>query len=579
MEMKLRRITLQVVHLARARVPVRAQALGVRCECEFRKCMSVSPAALKQIPPALPGETVGSAGPHAPCAAYPGPCDITDSRVTGLNKVGAHTPLHALDSEQDARDKPLEHGNVDTKFRRLLTPPNTRWKFFLSPTPEEAPAIQDGSGFAHSDTWADIEVPISIECGGFGQPFYTNFVYPFKCDPPKIASGINYVGCYQQAIDIPLDWRGRRIFLYFEGAGSALHCWLDGKFVGYSQDSFLPAEFELTEHVHNKLADLQLDAPNAGAAGPAALACTLSVKCYRFCDGSYMEAQDMWWLSGIHRDVVLYSLPARGAIWDYVVTVDPAFAPSGGGAGGGGDDAMVMHSARLSVEVEVRQLEMAMCSALAQRAKVPLPPEARTSSSFHNQTQPRVPLAADCSAGGLSQPGALSVQVSLFGPHRLLPGQSCTVPAGEPLARSSIALSTAGCVRGDVARTGEGSFEGANAGGRDRVAAFRGLDLGAAHDWHGGPHPCPLGLEEQVLTGKGVMDMDARAVPLMAWSPDSPWFVAPAAFPATFCPRHLLPATLLRLAPPPSHSSAASTYPPPHLLPPRVPLPPGCIRW
>jgi hypothetical protein len=125
-------------------------------------------------------DIVGIAGPHSAAAAHPGPCDIEDQRVTGLNKIGAHAPLLALESENAARSAPLEHGNVDTTFRRLLTPPNTRWQFFLSPTPEQAPAIIDGNGFANSETWDKIEVPISLECGGFGQPFYTNFVYPFR---------------------------------------------------------------------------------------------------------------------------------------------------------------------------------------------------------------------------------------------------------------------------------------------------------------------------------------------------------------------------------------------------------------
>jgi len=170
------------------------------------------------------------AGPHSSRAALPGPCDHQDQTVTGLNKCGAHQPLQALASERDALSAPLELGNVDTQYRRLLTPPETRWKFCLSRTPAETPAIAAGAGFIGSEAWGDIEVPMSIECANHGgQPFYTNFVYPFKCDPPKIADAINYVGCYQTQIQIPSDWRGRRVFLYFEGAGSALQCWLDGR--------------------------------------------------------------------------------------------------------------------------------------------------------------------------------------------------------------------------------------------------------------------------------------------------------------------------------------------------------------
>jgi len=255
-------------------------------------------------------EVVGIAGPHSQRASRPGPCDYQDQKVTGLNKCSAHTPLQAFASEHIARTAPLEDGNVNTQFRRLLTPPDTRWKFHLSETPDKTPPIVAGKGFVDTESWSHMEVPISLECGGFGQPFYTNFVYPFKCDPPKIAPAINYVGCYQHEIRIPASWAGRRIFLYFEGAGAALHCWLDGRFVGYSQDSFLPAEFEITAHVLLKIAAVSSSCHARGAGDlrsgdveaeeEAWCGCVLSIQCYRFSDGSYLESQDMWWLSGTH---------------------------------------------------------------------------------------------------------------------------------------------------------------------------------------------------------------------------------------------------------------------------------------
>jgi hypothetical protein len=301
-------------------------------------------------------------GPHSSRAALPGPCDHQDQTVTALNKCGAHQPLLALASESEALSAPLELGNVDTRYRRLLTPRETRWKFRLSHTPTEVPPVVAGVGFVGADNWADIEVPLSLELAGHGQPFYTNFVYPFKCDPPKVADAINYVGCYQTEIHIPSAWRRRRIFLYFEGAGSALQCWLDGRFVGYSQDSFLPAEFEITAHVQPKwgspgvgvgvgvgVGDGVGDGSANGDSDGTPLSCTLSVKTYRFCDGSYMEAQDMWWLSGIHRDVVLYSKPARAHIWDYRVITQPA-----AGTAAGCTDSCVWS---IKVEVEVRKLD------------------------------------------------------------------------------------------------------------------------------------------------------------------------------------------------------------------------------
>lgn len=102
-------------------------------------------------------------------------------------------------------------------------------------TPADAPPVIAGQGFQGSDAWGDIEVPMSLECAGHGQRQYTNFIYPFKCDPPRVADGVNYVGCYEARFAAPPAWAGRRVYLYFEGVASAFHCWVNGEFVGYSQ--------------------------------------------------------------------------------------------------------------------------------------------------------------------------------------------------------------------------------------------------------------------------------------------------------------------------------------------------------
>lgn len=124
-------------------------------------------------------------------------------------------------------------------------------------------------------------MPRSWETAGHGQAIYTNFVYPFKCDPPHIPADINHVGSYQTEISIPGEWRGRRVFLQFEGVSAAFYVWLDGNFVGYSQDSFLPAEFELTSKLHSTSNTTSL-APSKHV---------LSIRVLRYCDGSYMESQ------------------------------------------------------------------------------------------------------------------------------------------------------------------------------------------------------------------------------------------------------------------------------------------------
>ena len=150
--------------------------------------------------------------------------------------------------------------------------------------------------------------------------------------------------------DVPMQDSDRYRFVKSERAGSALQCWLDGKFVGYSQDSFLPAEFEITAHLESKWPSSSCLAGGGGGGQEQVLVpdveCILSVKCFRFCDGSYMEAQDMWWLSGIHREIVLYSKPACGGIWDYRYSTSLSFS----------DDAPhTPPAASICVEVEVRQ--------------------------------------------------------------------------------------------------------------------------------------------------------------------------------------------------------------------------------
>ena len=424
---------------------------------------------------------IGIAGPHSPCAALPGACDWQDHLVTGLNKLGAHAPLLALSNEAEACAAELERGVVDSRFRRVLTPPGTRWKFFMSATPEQTPEIVPGVGFARSEEWTDtIDVPRSIECTEptrFGQPFYTNFVYPFACDPPRIPSAINYVGCYQESIRVPREWRGRRVFLCFEGAGAALECWLDGAFVGYSQDSFLPAEFEITAHVHPKML-----AVGDGEADLDSLEMSLSVKCYRFCDGSYMESQDMWWMSGIHRQVIIYSKPASATLWDFKVetcllaTSRQESRDAGGGA--------QQQPARVCVEVEVRQLESSVCSALSWK-------EAGDSS-----------LKDVCrlAENVFDSDKSLSVRVSLYGPHRLLAGESSTIPQDlEPVARATVPLTPAGSV-GKKMHPGK-KDEGASGG-----------------------HPAPDGFMERVLLGCATLSLGGPGLkPVEYWSPDSPW--------------------------------------------------------
>ncbi|XP_059651992.1 uncharacterized protein LOC132299418 isoform X1 [Cornus florida] len=166
------------------------------------------------------------------------------------------------------------------------------WKFLLAPRPTDVPLNFYDSEFQDS-IWETLPVPSNWQMHGFDRPIYTNVVYPFPLDPPNVPVD-NPTGCFRTHFHLPKEWKGRRIFLHFEAVDSAFHAWINGVPVGYSQDSRLPAEFEITDFCHPCGSDKKN---------------VLAVQVYRWSDGSYLEDQDHWWLSGIHRDVLLLAKP------------------------------------------------------------------------------------------------------------------------------------------------------------------------------------------------------------------------------------------------------------------------------
>lgn len=165
------------------------------------------------------------------------------------------------------------------------------WKFHYATSPVEAPAVD-----APTTGWKPLPVPSHWQMHGYGRPHYTNMNYPFPVDPPR-APTENPTGSYRRQFTVPTDWQGRRILLRFEGVDSAFHVWVNGVAVGFSKGSRLPSEFNVTRHLHIGKAN------------------TIAVRVYQWSDGTYLEDQDMWWLSGIFRDVLLVALPATH-IWD-----------------------------------------------------------------------------------------------------------------------------------------------------------------------------------------------------------------------------------------------------------------------
>ena len=223
----------------------------------------------------------------SPAAAQQVP-DWENPRVFGINKEPAHATFVPYPNERGA----LAGGAQASPFVRSL---NGQWKFHWVKQPSERPVDFYKVDYDVSQ-WKEIRVPSNWEMEGYGTPIYSNITYPFKRDAPRVTSeppkeytayrDRDPVGSYRRTFTVPADWQGRQVFLVFHGVNSAFYVWVNGQKVGYSQDSRLPAEFDITRYL---------------AAGEN----TVAVEVYRWCDGSYLEDQDFWRMSGIFRNVEL----------------------------------------------------------------------------------------------------------------------------------------------------------------------------------------------------------------------------------------------------------------------------------
>ena len=211
------------------------------------------------------------------------PNDWENPQVVGRNKQPAHATLLPYADVEAA----LSGDRNQTPYFRLL---NGDWQFHFAPNPDEAPVDFHRTDF-DSSGWDLLPVPSNWQVMGHGIPRYVNPDYAFdKSNPPYIPQDTNETGSYRTTFTIPADWQGRQVFLVFDGVDSAFYLWVNGEQIGYSQDSRLPAEFDITPYIH---------------AGENSLA----VRVYRWSDGSFLEDQDMWFLSGIFRDVYLFATP------------------------------------------------------------------------------------------------------------------------------------------------------------------------------------------------------------------------------------------------------------------------------
>jgi beta-galactosidase len=208
--------------------------------------------------------------------------DWENPQMIGLNKEPPHCTLMVYTDNESALEGTMEA----SQFYKSL---NGNWKFHWVRKPADRP-----KDFYHPSydvsKWKEITVPSNWQMQGYDVPIYFNSHYPFKKDPPFIQHDYNPVGSYRVEFDIPDDWKGRQVFIHFDGVESAFYLWINGKKVGYSQGSRTPAEFNITEYLK--------EGKN-----------NLAVEVYRWSDGSYLECQDFWRLSGIYRNVYLFSTP------------------------------------------------------------------------------------------------------------------------------------------------------------------------------------------------------------------------------------------------------------------------------
>lgn len=226
--------------------------------------------------------------------------------IFAVNKEPGHATLLPFPSVESLKADPTFDRPWETPASSFYLSLNGNWKFHWVKEPSERPVEFYKPGYDVS-AWKEIPVPSNWEMHGYGTPIYTNIIYPHRNNPPFIEpqrgytneTEVNPVGSYRRDFTLPADWDGKEIFLHFNGAYSGLFVWVNGQKVGYSQGSNNDAEFNITPYVK----------PGQNM---------IAAQVFRWCDGSYLEDQDMFRLSGIHRDVYLFATP-KTHVRDYTL--------------------------------------------------------------------------------------------------------------------------------------------------------------------------------------------------------------------------------------------------------------------
>lgn len=222
-----------------------------------------------------------------------------DPEVNEVNTMAPRAAFFAYETEN------LAKADQKARSERYLSLEG-KWKFNFSKDHDKAP--RDFYSLKYDDSqWTDFPVPGILELNGYGDAIYSNNGYPwrtqFRPEPPFVEERNNYTGSYRKMVTVPADWKGERIYLHVGSATSNLMVWVNGKFVGYSEDSEVSAEFDLTKYLTPGKENL------------------IAMQVMRWCDGSYLEDQDFWRFTGIAREVYLYARP-QAHIADLFITPD-----------------------------------------------------------------------------------------------------------------------------------------------------------------------------------------------------------------------------------------------------------------
>ena len=236
-----------------------------------------------------------------------------DPKTTSVNREVAHTTAIPVAVEADA-------ANGDPSASPFYQSLDGKWKFMWVSTPTKALPSMCAKDYDDS-SWTDIDVPSSWQVWGlhnnksWDKPLYCNVAYPFSFSESTYSvmanrpswftynsSMPNPVGTYRRTFTIPADWAGRDVYVRFNGVGHGYYLWVNGKRVGYSEDSYVPSEFNITDYL--------TEGTNS-----------IALQVYRFTSGSFLECQDYWRLTGIQRHCFLWSAP-KTQIRDYFFTTD-----------------------------------------------------------------------------------------------------------------------------------------------------------------------------------------------------------------------------------------------------------------